>query len=242
MSDARDRAGMTVDGELARTRASYDATADLYAQSVGTEISESIEAALDRLLLDNVASLFSDGGRVGDLGCGPGRVSAFLAGHGVDVVGIDLSIRMLEVGRRAHPHLCFAAGDLAALPLADHSLDGAVCWYSIIHTAPDRLGRVFDELARVLAPGGYLLLAFQAGNGEARHRSDVRGTAVALTNYLHDPDDVVRSLTGAGFLVASRVVRDPELAHESSPQAFVEARLRSFAEASQALGVVVHDD
>lgn len=227
LSDDPYHADVTVDAELARTRASYDATADLYAQSIGTEISESIEAALDRSLLEYVASLFSRGGRLGDLGCGPGRVGAFLAARGVEVVGIDLSIRMLEIGRQAHPYLCFAVGDVAALPVADHSLDGAVCWYSIIHTAPDHLGRVFDELARVLVPGGYLLLAFQAGNGEGLHRTDVRGTPVAHTNYVHDPDDVIRRLTTAGFLVASSIVRDPELAHESSAQAFVEARLRS---------------
>ncbi len=218
---------MTVDRELARTRASYDATADLYAQSIGTEISESIEAALDRSLLEDVASLFSRGGRVGDVGCGPGRVGAFLAARGVEIVGIDLSIRMIQVGRQAHPDLCFAVGDVAALPVADRSLDGAVCWYSIIHTAPDLLGGVFDELARVLVPGGYLLLAFQAGHGEGLHRTDVQGTPVALTSHRHDPDNVVRRLTNAGFLVLSCVVRDPEFVHESSSQAFVTARLRS---------------
>ena len=218
---------MTDDRELARTRASYNATADLYARSIGTEISESIEAALDRSLLENVASLFSHGGRVADLGCGPGRVGAFLAARGVEIVGIDLSIRMLEVGRQAHPDLCFAVGDLAALPMADQSLDGAVCWYSIIHTAPDHLDGVFDEFARVLVPGGHLLLAFQAGNGEQLHRSDVQGRPVALTNHRHDPDDVTRRLASAGFVVLSCVVREPELVHESSAQAFVEARLRS---------------
>jgi SAM-dependent methyltransferase len=218
---------MTVDREMARTRASYNATADLYAQSIGTEISESSEAALDRSLLEDLASLFSHGGRVADLGCGPGRVGAFLAARGVEIVGIDLAIRMLQIGRQAHPGLCLAVGDLAALPMADRSLDGAACWYSIIHTAPDRLDDVFDEIARVLVPGGYLLLAFQAGNGEELYRSDVQGTPVTLTSHRHKPDDVARRLTRAGFAVLSSVVRDPELVHESSAQAFVVARLSS---------------
>ncbi len=217
--------GMTDDPELAATRASYDATAGLYARSIGTEISDSIEAALDRSILKDVASLLSYGGCVADLGCGPGRVAALLAAHGVEVVGIDLSLGMLEIGRQAHPDVPFAVGNLAALPLADRSLDGAVCWYSIIHTEPDRLDAVFDEIARVLVPDGHVLLAFQAGTGERVHRTGIQGTPVALTNYRHDPDDVARRLTSAGFDVRSCVVREPEFVHESTPQAFVVARL-----------------
>jgi len=218
---------MTDDPGLATTRASYDATAALYARSVGTEISVSIEAALDRSLLEDLASLFCHGGRVADLGCGPGRVAAFLAAKGVEVVGIDLSLGMLEMARRAHPDLRFAVGDLGALPVADHSLDGAVCWYSIIHTEPHRLDTVFNELARVLIAEGHVLLAFQAGRGERLHRTDVQGTPVALTNHLHDPDDVARRLTNAGFEVRSCAVREPELVHESTAQAFVLAQRQS---------------
>lgn len=218
---------MSKDPGLATTRASNDATAALYARSVGTEIRASIEAALDRSLLDDLAWLFSHGGRVADLGCGPGRVAAFLAAKGVEVVGIDLSLGMLEVARRAHPDLRCAVGDLAALPLADRSLDGAVCWYSIIHTEPHRLRAVFDEMARVLVADGHALLAFQAGSGERVHRTDIQGTPVALTNHRHDPDDVAGRLTSAGFEVRSCAVREPELVHESTAQAFVFAQLRS---------------
>jgi SAM-dependent methyltransferase len=218
---------VTDDPGLATTRASYDATAALYARSVGTEISASIEAALDRSLLEDLASLFSHGGRVADLGCGPGRVAAFLAARSVEVVGIDLSLGMLEVARRAHPDLPCAVGDLAALPLADRSFDGAVCWYSIIHTEPHRLDAAFDEIARVLVADGHVLLAFQAGRGERLHRTEVQGTPVALTNHRHDPDDIARLLATAGFEVLSCAVREPELVHESTAQAFVFAQLRS---------------
>jgi ubiquinone/menaquinone biosynthesis C-methylase UbiE len=215
---------MSDDPELAATRASYDATADLYVSSIGTEISDSIEAELDRSLLEDFAARFSHRGPVADLGCGPGRVAAFLGARGVDVVGVDLSVGMLQVGRGAHPDLPFAVGDLAALPLADRSLDGAVGWYSIIHTEPDRLDAVFNEMARVLVPEGQVLLAFQAGSGERLHRTAIQGTPVTLTNHRHDPNDVLQRLTRSGFEVLSCVVREPELAHETAPQAFVSCR------------------
>jgi ubiquinone/menaquinone biosynthesis C-methylase UbiE len=81
-----------------------------------------------------------------------------LADRGVDVVGVDVSERMLAAARSAHPHIPFEEGDLSSLPFGTEVLAGVVCWYSIIYTPPDRLGESFAELARVLMPGGYVLL------------------------------------------------------------------------------------
>lgn len=209
--------------DVSAVRAAYDATAESYAELVGTEIDAAIEGPLDRALLAAFVDLVGDhaGSSVADLGCGPGRVAAFLAAHGLDVVGVDVSTSMLAVARRAHPAIRFEEGRLAALPLPDASLAGAVCWYSIIHTPPGQLDRVSAELARVLAPGGRLLVAFQAGSGAPSHRREAYGGKVSLTSYRHDPDEVVRRLTEAGLRVDARVVREPMLPHESAPQAFI---------------------
>lgn len=208
---------------VSTTRAAYDDTADVYAQFVGTEISPAVEGPLDRALLAAFVELLagSNGGLVADVGCGPGRVAAFLTAHGLEVVGVDVSRAMLDIARRAHPTIRFEEGLLTDIPVPDGSLAGAVCWYSIIHTPPPHLAAVATELARALSPGGLLLVAFQAGTGERVHRSDVHGRPVSLANYRHDPDEVARCLTAAGFDVTARAVRAPESAHESTPQAFI---------------------
>ena len=174
---------------MATTRASYDATAEVYAQLVGAEVSAATEAPLDRALLAAFVEVAGRGParRVADVGCGPGRVAAFLAAHGIQVVGVDVSPAMLAVARDAHPDIQFAEGRLTALPVPDRSLAGAVCWYSVIHTPSEQLQGVCAELGRVLAPGGQLLMAFQAGNGEKVHRTEVYGTEVSLTSYRHAP-------------------------------------------------------
>ena len=112
----------------------------------------------------------------------------------------------------------------AFVPVPDGSLAGAVCWYSIIHTPAEHLGTVGAELLRALAPGAHLLVAFQAGNGERVHRSEVHGRPVSLTSYRHAPDEVAGCLAGAGLQVLARAVREAESAHESTPQAFILAR------------------
>ncbi len=160
------------------------------------------------------------------MGCGPGRVAAVLAAHGLDAIGIDPSRAMLQEARIAHPHIDFREGRLDDLPVNAESLVGAVCWYSIIHTPPERLKDAFKELRRVLEIDGHLLLAFQAGVGEAVHRTDAHGTGLPLTSYRHGIEDVTRRLDRAGFEVHATAQRAPELEHESIMQAFVIARRR----------------
>jgi SAM-dependent methyltransferase len=208
------------------TVAAYDATADVHAQWIGTEISPTIEAPLDRAVLAAFAEQLASAapGPVADVGCGTGRAAAFLDRCGLHVIGIDPSPGMLAVAKAAHPHLDLRVGTLDHLPLRDAELAGAVCWYSIIHTPADQLSAAFDELARAIALGGQLLLAFQSGHGEVVHRTSVRGTAVSLTNHRHDPDAVAASLARAGFHVHTRAVRDAVGDHESTPHAFLGAR------------------
>ncbi len=210
---------------ISTVRAAYDATAETYASWVGTEISPAIEAPLDRALLHAFAeSLAATSGTVADVGCGPGRVAAFLADHGLQALGIDVSPAMLQVARTAHPGIRFEEGTLTDLPVPSRSLAGAVCWYSIIHTPPEQLALAGKELARVTAPEGQVLLAFQAGTGEAVHRSDLHGRGVSLTSYRHAPEEVTRCLTAVGLQSRAQATREPEFAHESTPQAFILAR------------------
>jgi ubiquinone/menaquinone biosynthesis C-methylase UbiE len=211
---------------VAAARAVYEASADTYVQFVGTEISAATEAPFDRSLLRAFVDLVNAGtsNRVADVGCGPGRVAAFLVTHHLEVVGLDPSPAMLAAARIAHPDIQFEEGQLDDLPIAEASLAGVVCWYSIIYTPPESLGDAFAELARVLRPGGYLLLAFQAGSGEPVLRTDALGTALSLTSFRHSLSDVAGRLEDAELSVRATALREPEFDHETTPQAFVIAR------------------
>jgi ubiquinone/menaquinone biosynthesis C-methylase UbiE len=48
----------------------------------------------------------------------------------------------------------FGVADLRALPFADASLAGVVCWYSLMYLAPSDRPVAFGELARAVKPGG----------------------------------------------------------------------------------------
>ena len=213
---------MAGEDHVATARAVYDLTASKYVQFAGTEISSATEGPIDQSLLVAFVELVKKQAiaRVVDVGCGPGRAAAFMAARGLDVVGVDISPAMLTFARSAHPHIEFEEGRLNALPFEAGVFAGAVCWYSIIHTPPDSLGEAFDEAARVLAPGGHLLLAFQAED-EPLHRTNAHGTHLPLTSYRHGMQDIADRLEDRGFAIYATVLRAPDLDNETAFQGFV---------------------
>ncbi len=101
----------------------------------------------------------TDGGRVLELGVGTGRLALPLRAAGIDVVGVDASAAMVR-RMQAKPdgaEVPVVLGDLARLPLRG-PFDGAVIAFNTLFnlTTADAQRALFAEVARVLAPGGFL--------------------------------------------------------------------------------------
>jgi SAM-dependent methyltransferase len=208
---------------VASTRAVYDFSAAEYAGKVGTTVTATFERPIDRAVLDTFADDCAaiEDGHVLDIGCGVGRVTSYLHSRGLNVSGIDLSPEMIAVARLAHPHLTFEVAAMTALPSDDGSLAATVLWYPIIHTPPGALSAVWAELARVLAPDGRVLLGFRSGENDEVRRENAYGSSTTMTWYRHRSEDVVSGLERAGFAVQTRIWRTAQLAHETTPQAFL---------------------
>lgn len=190
------------------TRAYYDTVAEDYAERVKGAFAQDVWG---RAMIGGFAEeVRADGGLpVADLGCGPGHVTAHLDGLGVCAFGVDLSPRMVDVARRAHPGLRFEVGSMSALDLPDGELGGAVAWWSILHTPPGLLPVLFAEFHRVLAPGGRLLLGFHAGEDQP-YTGRKRDDGVSYDIHLLSPDRVGDLLDRAGFAVTARMLGEGE--------------------------------
>lgn len=100
------------------------------------------------------------GKRVLDYGCGHGYVLAHYARNGATVVGVDVTDRAVELSRERFALLgldgTFVRGDGATVPAESDSFD-VVCSMGVLHHIPEPQ-RVVAELARVLRPGGQLIV------------------------------------------------------------------------------------
>ncbi len=105
-----------------------------------------------------------------DAACGTGRYAAYLAGRGHRVVGVDGSAEMLHRAAARIPAGVFARADLHRLPLADDTVDVVVCGLALVHVPS--LPPVFAEFARVLRPGGHLVIS------DVHHELVLRGSMV----------------------------------------------------------------
>jgi SAM-dependent methyltransferase len=197
---------MTEPDFLRATRTAYDSWAAPYAELFANGLED---FPLDRAMLAAFADFVraDGGGPVADLGCGPGHVTSLLHSLGLDASGVDLSAEMIAIARTARPDLRFEVGSMTALDLADGGLGGVVARYSIIHTPPERLPDVCAEFHRVLAPGGHLLVAFQA-HDDPSELAESFDHKVALA-YRWSPDRVADLLTEAGFTEKARLRRAP---------------------------------
>jgi len=220
-----DREQVVADGPQARdaaVRASYDAVATAYADDLGDELED---LPLERWLLGRAAWLAGERPVV-EVGSGPGHVTAFLADHGVEAHGVDLSPAMVAVARERHPDGRYEVGDLRRLmrPTSADGWGAVLAWYSLVHLAPSELAEAVAALVRPLAPGGWLVLALHAGSG-VRLAGSWYDAEVDLAFVQHEPAEVVALVEGAGLVDVEWYRRGPLAARaETVERLYVLAR------------------
>ncbi len=211
-ADGADRAGGAggAGGPAVGAAATYDAISADYDAAFADELDSK---PLDRALLTSFVEQVGPGVSC-DVGCGPGHVTRFLAEHGAQAIGLDISAAMIERARRRAPALTFTTGSMLSLPVADGAWAGIVCLYSVIHLTPSERATAWAEFARAIRPGGRLLLAFHVASpdypmGSVNHLTTWFGKRVELDGYFLDPDEITAQLTAAGFSIEARLDRSP---------------------------------
>ena len=162
-------------------------------------------------------------GRALDAACGTGRHARHLVARGHRVVGSDSSREMLRVGAEKVPGATFMEADVRRLPAPDFAFDLAVCGLALAHVAD--LGAAVCELARVLAPGGRLVVSvlhpFQAHLGWQAPFEDQRGARRFIREHPHTHADYLTAFRQAGLRVEECV--EPRLGPDD-----VRAKRRAF--------------
>ncbi len=130
------------------------------------------------------------GGRVLDLGCGPGRSAAKMAEAGLTVEAVDASAAMVAMAA-GHPGV--SARQATFDEIAGEALyDGIWANFSLLHAPRADFPRHLAALHRALKPGGAFQIGLKLGTGEARDRLGRHYT-------YYTEDDVMDHLRAAGF-------------------------------------------
>ena len=152
-----------------------------------------------------------------DAACGTGRFAEFLARRGHQVIGVDSSPEMLSYARRRVRDADFRLAELDHLPLPDDSVDVVVCALALVHVP--RLEPVLAEFARVLRPGGDLVIS------DIHHELVTRGSVITARGpagepciadtFRHRLGDYLRPALSFGFQV--RRCEEPGSAPSAEP-------------------------
>jgi ArsR family transcriptional regulator len=165
---------------------------------------------------------------VGDLGCGTGQLTEVVAPFVRRVVAVDASREMLHAARARLGGLAnveLRRGALERLPIDDHALDAAVVAL-VLHHVPDPT-RVCAEVARVLKPGGRIVIADMLPHEHEDYRKTMGHVWLGF-----GPKQVERMLSSAGF----DAVRVSALATEAGARGPA-----LFVASARATGVVARD-
>lgn len=136
--------------------------AEFTRQSAAFNVAPVMRSAVTLQTIVDAVPAGSEGDTWVEVACGPGLIARALAPKVRRVIGIDLTRAMLALGRQEAARASiakagFVQGDAVQLPFADGALDGAVTRFSLHHIPVP--GRCVAEMARVVRPGGQVLIA-----------------------------------------------------------------------------------
>lgn len=190
-------------------RRAYDGLADVYAASrpangLGTEILEEF--------LESLAAP----ARVLDAGCGQGTpVLARMDERVATAVGLDFSNQQLRLAADNAPGASLSRGDMTALPFPANAFDAVTAYHSLIHVPLEDHRTVVEEFARVLRPGGRVLLSEGDAEWEGAN-PDWLESGVEMRWHIAGADATRERLRETGFRIVDEWDVPDELADEDS--------------------------
>lgn len=156
----------------------------------------------DRAILDAIGNI-PKSSIVLDLGCGSGNLSRTLSDNGYNVIGVDISFKILEYTRRHRfpQKTLFIQYDGKRLPFPSDCFDACVTYEVLMYlTDPDSLYRILKEVFRVLKPGGRMVAIEQI-----RGKNTFRPKQMKLQR---SEQELLESLIGSGFCnKGNRIIR-----------------------------------
>ena len=164
--------------------------------------------------------------RVLDAACGPGNVSRYLIAQRpeLDLLGIDLAPRMVELARESVPSARFQVHDCRYLAALQMRFDGIICAFGLPYLSHHEVVAFIAGADRALEPQGVLYLSTMLGNSEDSGLERCSSGDEVYVTY-HDEKQVLGSLRKCGFgILKQKRMPSPSIAAKATTDLIVVAK------------------
>ena len=190
------------------------------------------EKYMDLTMYDDYYRQFCEALRAGparvlDAACGPGAVSRYLKAQRpeLDLLGIDLAPRMVELAREAVPSAHFDVHDCRSLAELKGPFDGIISAFGLPYLSMEEATAFIQAAGQALVPGGVLYLSTMLGKPED---SGVQRTSTGdeVYIYFHSEEQIISSLHACGFAILKQAkISSPPAASKKTTDLIVIAKL-----------------
>jgi cyclopropane fatty-acyl-phospholipid synthase-like methyltransferase len=188
------------------TRLTYNKIADKYHELFRNELDEK---PFDKDYLDKFSNYFHRNSKIVDAGCGPtAHIGRYLFDKGLNVLGIDISERCIQIASEYNPQMEFICIDILDWKPAKNSIDGIISFYSIIYTPKSEIDQLFQIFQSALVPGGKLLMVVKKGDFEG-YQKEVLGIKVHSYFAEYQEREIEQIVIRNGFRIEELITRTP---------------------------------
>lgn len=170
-------------------------------------------------LVEKILTTVSRPACILDAGCGQGIPVLIRTGGSITGIGLDISLGPLRRAKVNAPTALPILGDMTNLPFQEKTFDAVIARHSVHHVPPDSHQAIIEAFARVLQPGGLLLLVM----GETELEGidlDKKEETFKLRSRVTQQDTIRNRLTATGFVISSWGVVKNKLTTDAEGSSF----------------------
>ncbi|MDQ6532113.1 methyltransferase domain-containing protein [Flavobacterium sp. LHD-85] len=142
----------------------------------------------------------NEGGKILDLGCGPGHHSIFFFNHGFKVTGVDLSTKMIELAKKESKNIDFKIMDILNLDFKKNSFNAIWASASLLHIPKNKIIPLLKKLKSILIEDGLLYISLKEGKGSHLFK-DIRYGGVEKFYVYYKSEEIENILNKIGFKI-----------------------------------------
>ncbi|MCD4759608.1 class I SAM-dependent methyltransferase [archaeon] len=155
-------------------------------------------------------ALLPKNAKILDVGCGVGVDAGFMSSKDFEIIGIDLSKKMLNIARQKFPQINFRKQDIRKIDFPPNSFDGILASCSLIHIPKKDVPDLLEKFHQILKKDGTIYLALQGGKSEEIFIDEPFKPDEKLFLNIISFDEIKNLLVKNGFSIVKKYEREPK--------------------------------